>query len=42
MKNSTFRVRVCHASHELFAQFVDTSQHLTMRQRRHFLSGGDV
>ena len=42
MKNSTFRVRICHASRELFVQFVNTSQHLTMSQRRHLRFGGDV
>lgn len=39
MKNSTFRVRLCHASRELIAQFVSVSQHLTERQRIYLLGG---
>ena len=40
MKNSTFRVRMCHANHELIAQFAIKSKHLTESQRQRFLSGG--
>jgi len=42
MKNSTFRVRICHASKKLIAQFVSASQHLTERQCTHLLAGGVV
>jgi hypothetical protein len=37
MKNSTFRVRICHASRKLITQFVNASEHLTKRQRVYLL-----
>ena len=40
MSNSTFRVRICHATRELFAQFATKSKHLSDRQREKLLCGG--
>ena len=40
MINSTFRVRVCHATRVLIVQFALKSNVLTERQRKYLLCGG--
>ena len=40
MKNSTFRVPMCHASRELLLQFAIKSTVLTKRQRNTLILGG--
>lgn len=36
-KNNPFRVRMCHANHELIVQFVSKSKHLSFSQRQRLL-----